>query len=184
MNNIIKDDLYRLYGNKENIFRALGDFRFLYMLCWRKIVSKSKLTIIYKLILKSLRKHYHIEIPYTVSLGRGFSMDHAYNITINSKAIIGNNVTMYKGSTIGMDKSGVPTIGNNVYIGLNSTIVGGVVIGNDVLIAPNTYINFNVPNNCVVIGNPGKIHKKNHATNGYLINVIDNMENKNEKKFN
>lgn len=184
MDKKVRADLYRLYGSKKNILRAMSDFRFLYMFCWRNIVSGSKLTVIYKLILKHLRKHYHIEIPYTVSLGSGFSMDHAYNITINSKAVIGNNVTMYKGSTIGMDKSGVPTIGNNVYIGLNTTIVGGVSIGNDVLVAPNTYINFDVPDHSIVIGNPGTIHKKNIATEGYLLNVVEIMENENEKKFN
>lgn len=181
MNKKIKADLYRLYGNNKKFLYAMGDFRFLYMFCWRKIVSGSKLTYVYKIILKHLRKHYHIEIPYTVSLGSGFSMDHAYNITINSKAIIGNNVTMYKGSTIGMDKSGVPIIGNNIYIGLNATIVGGVSIRDDVLIAPNTYVNFNVPDHCVVLGNPGIVHKKNFATGGYLLNVVNIMENENEK---
>lgn len=52
-------------------------------------------------------------------------MQHAYNITIKDEAVIGSNVTMYKGSTVGMDRSGIPEIGDNVYIGLNSTIVGG-----------------------------------------------------------
>lgn len=50
--------------------------------------------------------------------------------------------------------------------------------------APNTYVNFDVPNHCVVIRNPGTIHKKNLATEGYLLNVVDIMENENEKKFN
>ena len=180
MDRKIKEDLYRLYGEEKISLRSLIDFRFLYMLCWRNIVLGSKLTYIYKIILKYLRKHYHIEIPYSVSIGRGFSMDHAYNITINSKAIIGDNVTMYKGSTIGMDKSGVPVIGDNVYIGINSTIVGGICIGNDVLIAPNSYVNFNVPDHCVVLGNPGKIHSKNCATDDYLLNVINIMEKENE----
>ena len=100
-------------------------------------------------------------------------MQHAYNITINSKAKIGSNVTMYKGSTIGMDRSGVPTIGNNVYIGLNATIVGGITIGNDVLFAPNSYCNFDVPDHSIVIGNPAEIHSKIGATGYYLLNTLD-----------
>lgn len=99
-------------------------------------------------------------------------MEHAYNITVNFKAVIGKNVTMYKGSTIGMDKSGVPVIGDNVYIGLNATIVGGIHIVNDTLIAPNSFVNFDVPPHSVVLGNPGAIHHKENATDGYLLNII------------
>lgn len=174
MINIITEDAYRIFGSQDKkvMFKCLKDYRMLYMFCWRSIVNGSRLTILFKVILKHLRKHYHIEIPYTVKIGRGFMMDHAYNITINSKAVIGRNVTMYKGSTIGLDRSGVPVIGDNVYIGLNATIVGGIHIGNNVLIAPNAFVNFDVPDNSVVLGNPGTIHHKENATKGYLLNCI------------
>jgi len=167
-----KYDYYR-YCENTNIsyWKIVKDYRLLYLYAWRKIVSGSRLSIFMKLILKGL-KNYHIEIPYTVKIGKGFFMDHAFNITINSKAVIGENVTMLKGSTIGADTKGVPTIGNNVYIGLNSTIVGKVTIGDDVLIAPNTYVNFDVPNHSVVLGSPGVIHKKENATEGYLYHSI------------
>ena len=69
-------------------------------------------------------------------------MDHAYNITINSRAKIGKNVTMYKGATIGCDTEGAPVIGDLAYIGLNAVIVGKVTIGDDVLCAANSFINF------------------------------------------
>jgi serine O-acetyltransferase len=52
---------------------------------------------------------------------------------------------------------GSPTICNNVFIGPNSVIVGGITIGVNVLIAPNSFINFDVPDNAVVSGNPAKI---------------------------
>ena len=87
-------------------------------------------------------------------------MDHAYDITINSKAIIGKNVTMYKGSTIGCDAKGVPVLGDLVYVGLNATIVA------------NSFVNFNVPSNSVVLGNPGQIHFKENSTKGYLLNIV------------
>lgn len=168
-----KYDYYRYRGTtKVKRRKVFKDYRLLYLYAWRKISSGSKMTLFMKIILKRL-KHYHIEIPYTVKIGPGFYMDHAFNITINSKAVLGRNVSMLKGSTIGMDKRGVPTIGNNVYIGLNSTIVGNVTIGDDVLIAPNTYVNFDVPAHSVVLGSPGVIHKKENATEGYLLNVIE-----------
>lgn len=116
-----------------------------------------------------------VEIPKTVQLGMGALFFHPNGITINSKAVIGDNLTMLKGATIGQiekgKRKGVPVIGNNVYLGLNSTVVGGIELGDDVLVAPNTFINFSVPSHSVVIGNPGKIYHKEMATDGYVINA-------------
>lgn len=168
----IQMDHYRLFGREKIAMKSYMDYRFLYMFCWRKIKANSRLTILYKLILRDLRRHYHIEIPYSVEIGGGFSMDHAYNITINSKAKIGKNVTMYKGATIGCDTKGVPVIGDSVYIGINTVIVGDITVENDVLCAANSFINFNCPKHSVILGNPGRIHAKKNATDKYLLNVV------------
>lgn len=53
-----------------------------------------------------------------------------------------------------------------VWIGTNAIIIGGVTVGNNILIAPGSYASFNVPDNSVVIGNPGKIISKVDATEG------------------
>jgi serine O-acetyltransferase len=66
----------------------------------------------------------------------------------------------------------VPTIGDEVWIGANAVIVGGIKIGNNVLVAPNSYINFDVPNHSVVLGNPASIIPNDHATEGYINNKI------------
>lgn len=98
-------------------------------------------------------------------------MTHPYNITIHPMAKLGDNVTMMKGSTVGISGGshrGAPVIGNNVYIGLNSTVIGNITIGNDVLIAPNTLVNIDVPANSVVIGNPCKIIPKESPTKEYI----------------
>ena len=63
---------------------------------------------------------------------------------------------------------GVPTIGNCVSVGINATIVGNVHIGNDVMVAPNAYINFDVPDHSIVVGNPGIIHHRENATERYI----------------
>ncbi len=47
-------------------------------------------------------------------------------------------------------------------------VVGNIHIGNDVLIAPNAYVNFDVPEHSIVIGNPAKIIKKENATDSYI----------------
>ena len=86
---------------------------------------------------------------------------------------IGNNVSITEGVTIlthGYDWSvfkgmygdvlgsaGRVKIGDNVFIGMNSTILKGVTIGNNVVIGANSLINKDVPDNCVVVGNPQRV---------------------------
>ncbi|WP_138272484.1 LbetaH domain-containing protein [Parabacteroides merdae] len=48
-------------------------------------------------------------------------------------------------------------LGNSVWIGPNAVIVEKINIGDNVLIAANSYVNFDVPSNSIVIGNPGRI---------------------------
>lgn len=122
-----------------------------------------------------LSRKYGIEIRTETQIGEGFCMIHPYNITIASSAVLGKNINMYKGSTIGYNTgnpTGAPVIGDCVQIGLNSTVVGGVKIGNDVLIAPNTFVNSDVPDHSVVIGNPCRIIPKENATEQFIWNKI------------
>ncbi|MBO5613533.1 MAG: serine acetyltransferase [Prevotella sp.] len=116
-----------------------------------------------------------VELPRSVKLGKGALLLHPYSITFNTTCVIGDNVTILKGATIGESKTGKigsPIIGNNVYIGLNSTVVGNIHIGNDVMIAPNTFVNFDVPDGALVLGSPGVIHEKEKASKLYISNSI------------
>ena len=104
-------------------------------------------------------------------------MGHAYNITINSRAIIGRNCNIHKGIVIGQTnrgtRMGTPIIGDRVWIGINSAIVGNVTIGDDVLIAPNSFVNVDVPPHSVVFGNPCVIKHRDWATEGYVDNIVE-----------
>lgn len=98
-------------------------------------------------------------------------LGHPYNITVGSNVILGNNVNLHKGCTIGAvnrGNIGSPHIGNNVFVGINATVVGNIRIGNDVLIAPNSYVNTDIPDHSIVIGNPATVHFKENATEGYV----------------
>ena len=102
----------------------------------------------------------HIQIPAVVKIGNGFRISHFGSIVINPNVQIGKNFNISQGCLIGNSlgrRGGVPIIGDNVCMNANSTIVGGCHIGNNVLIAPGAFINYDVPDNSIVIGNPGKI---------------------------
>ena len=92
-------------------------------------------------------------------------------------AKIGDNCNVAAGVTIGQEnrgkRKGASTIGDRVWIGTNAVVVGKVTFGDNVLIAPNSYVNFDVPSNSIVIGNPGKIiENRPDATEGYCHNLI------------
>ncbi len=113
-----------------------------------------------------------IEIPLSVHIGEGLYINHPMCITINKDAILGKNINLHKGVTIGQEnrgpRKGCPEICDNVWIGMNVTIVGKVRIGTDVLIAPNTFVNCDIPDHSVVFGNPCIIKHRDYATEGYL----------------
>ena len=81
---------------------------------------------IYKKLFEISTKKKGIEFSVDNEIGYGFYVGHPYGITINAKAIIGNNVNIHKGVTIGQEnrgkRKGTPCIGNNVWIGVNATI--------------------------------------------------------------
>ena len=121
-------------------------------------------------------RKYHFQIPYETKIDKGFYIAHFGRIIIHPKAVIGNNVNVSTGVVIGTQfrgsRKGSPHIGNYVWIGANAVIVGKINIGNNVLIAPGAYVNFDVPDNSIVIGNPGLIRQSPGATLGYINNTI------------
>lgn len=107
-----------------------------------------------------------------VKVGKGLVIGHYGRIVVNKGAVLGNDVMLTHNVTIGRDvrgkRKGSPVIGNRVVIRTNSTVTGNIRIGDDVLIAPNTFVNFDVPDHSIVIGNPAVIHHRDNATEGHL----------------
>ncbi len=175
---IIKTDLYR-YGGLTRIFKGKRNPGFHYMYYLRKASQHQKrslLGIYYYLILKRLGYKYGFQIPVTTTIGKGFYIGHFGTIVINKDSIIGDYCNIAHCTTIGQTNrgrlEGSPTIGNFVWIGTGCVITGKITIGDNVLIAPNSFVNFDVPANSLVIGNPAKIVSKDNPTDGYINNIL------------
>jgi serine O-acetyltransferase len=176
----IQSDLFRYTGElsfkyfvKEYFFNPA----FKYLFYFRLASSIGGLPVIgwvvrFKLILLSYKFHY--QLPRQTTVGFGLYFGHYGPIIINPRAKIGNNVNIAAGVVIGQTNrgklKGAPVIGNRVWIGANSVIVGAVTIGDDSLIAPLSYVNFDVPANSLVMGNPGKVVKRDIDTQYYVSN--------------
>ncbi len=128
--------------------------------------------LLYDRKLKYLERKTGISIEGNLSIGKGLIIGHWGKIVINGKVQFGSRLFITHGVTIGRDirgkRQGVPTFGDRVCIRANATVVGNIHIGNDVLIAPNSFVNFDVPDHSVVVGNPGVIHHRENATEGHI----------------
>lgn len=185
MKNLIASDLYRYDGLQgfKGFIKGLLIPGFRYMLILR-ISERSKknylLKLYYRWLIRRYSLKYGIQIPISTKIGAGFYIGHFGNIVISMKATIGKNCNIAHGVTIGEtfrgEKKGAPSIGSNVWMGANSVIVGNIVIGDNVLIAPLSFVNFDIPNNSLVIGNPAVIIKKENPTLGYINNIRDISE--------
>lgn len=145
---------------------------------WRKKKKIFKIFYVYhNLRLLHFSNKYEFNVPAAATIGPGLFISHNGPVTINGASIIGKNCNIGSGVTIGQENRGVrkgsPVIGDSVWIGTNAVIVGKITIGNNVLIAPNSYVNFDVPSNSIVIGNPGRIIPKSDATDKYIENKIE-----------
>lgn len=164
----------RLYNKdlQKNINIEVQSKKFLAYYRLGSLTNNTIVKLFCRLILRKIRLRYGIEIGLSNQIGHGFYLGHAYNITINPAAILGNNVSVHKGVLIGSSNrgnlKGSPIIGSNVWIGCNAAVVGKIIIGDDVLIAPNSYVNRDIPSHSVVFGNPCVIKHKMNATEGYV----------------
>ncbi|MDG2520498.1 serine acetyltransferase [Caulobacter segnis] len=108
------------------------------------------------------RKLLRVLFACDVSPGAMFSgppnLHHPLGIVVGMGAVIGRNVTIYQGVTIGGSRSGkYPNIGDNVTIYANATIVGGVMIGDNAVVGANAFVVGDVPANAVVRAPPSPI---------------------------
>lgn len=102
-----------------------------------------------------------IDIHPAATIGPGLFIDHGTGVVIGSTAIVGRNVTIYHGVTLGgtslQRKKRHPTVGDNVVVGSGAAILGDITIGDNVRIGANSVVVKDVPPNSTVVGIPGRV---------------------------
>ncbi len=104
------------------------------------------------------------EIHPAAQIGRGFFIDHGMGVVIGETTVIGDNVTLFQGVTLGgtgKEKGKRhPTLGNNVVVGAGAKILGNITIGDNVQVGANAVVVRSVPTNSTVVGVPGRIARR------------------------
>jgi len=108
-----------------------------------------------------------IEIHPGATIGKGFFIDHGSGVVIGETTIIGDNVTLYQGVTLGGTGKECgkrhPTIGNNVMISVGAKVLGSFTVGDNSKIGAGSVVIEEVPPNCTVVGVPGRIVKQDNV---------------------
>ena len=106
-----------------------------------------------------------IEIHPGATIGKGLFIDHGSGVIIGETAILGNNVTLYQGVTLGgtgkEQGKRHPTLKDNVMVSAGAKILGSFTIGENSKIGAGSVVLEEVPPNCTVVGVPGRIVKRN-----------------------
>ena len=125
---------------------------------------KIRLFFLARLLSQTCRFFTSIEIHPGAKIGKRFFIDHGFGVVIGETAILGDDVLLYQGSTLG--GTGIvkgkrhPTIGNNVVIGAGAKVLGNIIIGDNSYIGANAVVIKDVPSNSTVVGVPGRITKQ------------------------
>jgi serine O-acetyltransferase len=106
-----------------------------------------------------------IEIHPAAQIGRRFFIDHGMGVVIGETAVVGHDVTLYQGVTLGgtgkEHGKRHPTIGDNVVIGTGARVLGNIRVGENCRIGANSVVLRSVPDNSTVVGVPGHIVLRN-----------------------
>lgn len=116
-----------------------------------------------------------VEIHPAVKIGKRFFIDHGTGVVIGETAVIGDDVTIYQGVTLGGTGKDTgkrhPTIGNKVMIGAGAKVLGPLVIGDNSRIAAGAVVLSDIPSNSTAVGVPAKVVRRD----GVRIDDLDQV---------
>ena len=157
------------YKSKKEVILCYPGFNAVLYYRFAHLLIDNDIPLLPRLISETAHSITGIDINPCAIIGKGFFIDHGTGLVIGETSLIGENVRIYQGVTLGassldkpldlVNKKRHPTIKDNVIIYANATILGGnTVIGNNVVIGANTLITHSIDDNKIVYLNKQK-HK-------------------------
>jgi serine O-acetyltransferase len=150
-----------------NAAEVLLTYSGFHAVCWHRVAHRLyhwRVPLIPKLISHMVRCSTGIEIHPAAEIGTGLFIDHGTGVVVGETSIIGDDVTLFQGVTLGGTgkERGKrhPTIGDRVVVGAGAKILGDITVGDDVYVGANAVVLRDVPDNSTVVGIPGRIAKR------------------------
>lgn len=131
---------------------------------WRYTIEQRWLRLPFSFVYKILKLLSQIltgiDLPCEVQVGRRLTIEHFGGIIISGDTVIGDDVIIRNGVTIGLKRTGIagaPVLGNRVDIGAGAKILGAIHVGDDSVIGANAVVLQDVPANSLAVGVPAQI---------------------------
>lgn len=151
----------------KNLFEVIFMYPGLHAIINHRIAHflwKLKIPVLPRMISAFSRFLTGIEIHPGARIGQRFFIDHGMGVVIGETTIIGDNVLIYQGVTLGgtgKEKGKRhPTLGDDIVVGTGAKILGNITIGNNVKIGAGSVVIINVPDNSTAVGVPARIVRK------------------------
>lgn len=117
-----------------------------------------------------------IEIHPGAQIGKGLFIDHGTGVVIGETTIVGDNVTLFQGVTLGGTGKETgkrhPTLGDNIVVGAGAKVLGNITIGSHSYIGANAVVLKNVPSNATVVGVPGRVTRQEGKKIDFLLDHV------------
>lgn len=125
-------------------------------------LHKTGLPILPRFLAHIVRCATGIEIHPSAQIGRGLFIDHGMGVVIGATAILGRDVTLYQGVTLGgtsldRDEKRHPTLADNVVVGVGASVLGNIHVGMNARIGAGSVVIKDVPENATIVGIPGHV---------------------------
>lgn len=163
----IKEDIKTIYEKDPaavNLLEVLCCYPGLHSLFLHRVAHKLyswKIPVIPRMISNISRFMTGIEIHPGAKIGKRFFIDHGMGVVIGETTIIGNDVLIYQGVTLGgtgkEHGKRHPTLKNNVVIGSGAKVLGNITLKNNVRVGAGSVVITDVPEDSTVVGVPGRI---------------------------
>ena len=126
---------------------------------------KHKVRVLARALSQLTRLPTGIEIHPGAQIGRRFFIDQGMGVVIGETAVVGDDVTLYQGVTLGGTSLGHvkrhATLGNNIVVGAGAKILGNITVGDNCRIGAGSVVLRDVPDNSTVVGVPGHLLFRN-----------------------
>lgn len=168
---LLQSDLYRVDAKQGVIclltaFFRNPSFRYTALLrlcqyCKRHLLLRQTICLPLLFWYSRLGVKYGIRLPVLCQIGPGLLIEHWGGIWVNAEVVIGANCNLCHNVTLGLagreGQKGSPRIGDNVFIGPGAIVLGSIQIGNGAVITANSVALDDIPENGVLMGNPGRV---------------------------